>query len=317
MSVTHTNLNPPSQAYREATLSLVYRLSELTFGSLLAAYSLGFVGAIATHWAEMSQNGIPGKLLLSMQYASISITFAYVTTSFYLTYHAGILTMPQMPLHHLRIDFSLAIVQALFFGLSILQPLLFPILLGINLRLTGWRQTHEHKELAKVLYERICTEKRPDAEKFRIGFQKLLREGFPKLSAWAPAGQDILTGALKMIALGSAVALACLAVEFFPKTVPLPNPWQWDYRWVNKQILITVEIVVVTAIITRYCWRLLKKRADFVVAPIKKTADEKDASADAAADRDHGPKVEQDLNIDEQFHCLQTRLAELCTKSSQ
>src|SRR2546421_2366253 len=105
MSTTHVNITAPSKNYEQVRLSLVYRLSELTLGSLLAAYSLGFVAAIAAHWTELFTEGVGGAMLLITQYASISLTFAYVTTSFYLTYHAGILTMPQLPLERLGFDF--------------------------------------------------------------------------------------------------------------------------------------------------------------------------------------------------------------------
>lgn len=149
MSNANAKISRPSQAYSQATGSLVYRLSELTFGSLLAAYSLGFVGAIAAHWNDLSFHGSWGILLLSVQYASISITFAYLTTSFYLTYHAGILTMPQMPLYDLRVDFTLAIVQAVIFGFSLLRPWSFSILLALNFYVTGYRQRREYDELAK------------------------------------------------------------------------------------------------------------------------------------------------------------------------
>jgi hypothetical protein len=46
MSAIHVYIPAPSEAYKQATLSLVHRMSELTFGSLLAAYCLGFVGAM-------------------------------------------------------------------------------------------------------------------------------------------------------------------------------------------------------------------------------------------------------------------------------
>src|SRR5437868_7048229 len=121
-SPAHGSLKKPSEAYREAISSLVYRLSELMFGSLLAAYSLGFVASIGAHGSQLSAAGRWGTGLRNLQYicisitfTCISITFAYLTTSFYLTYHKGILTMPQLPLERLGKDFAIAFFQAVIF----------------------------------------------------------------------------------------------------------------------------------------------------------------------------------------------------------
>ena len=148
-------LRPPSESYREATRSLVYRLSELMFGSLLAAYTLGFVGAIAAHGNELYAHGTYGVILLAFQYASISITFAYLTTSFYLTYHVGILTMPQLPFDRLGRDFTIAVLHSVFFGLSVLQPALFVLLLGINSLHSANRKDQEYEQLASRLCDEI------------------------------------------------------------------------------------------------------------------------------------------------------------------
>jgi len=308
-----TNLTPPSEAYREATLSPVYRLSELTFGSLLAAYSLGFVGAIGAHSADLDTHGSLGVVLLSMQYASISITFAYLTTSFYLTYHAGILTMPQMPLYRLRVDFTLAIVQAMFFGFSMLRPWLFPILLGINFHLIGRRQTHEYEKLAEFLYNRICNPKRLEPENFRIGLEKFLREDFSELSSWGPVGPNILSGARKMMVMGAVIGIVCLGIEFVAPKLALPTFRGVTIAWIVQQALITSEIVLVTVKITRYGWDLLKRRAKFLLIPIKKPNNEEYGSTQVIKDHEQTLKHEPRLEIDQQFDSLQRKLAELCT----
>jgi hypothetical protein len=304
------NLTPPSEAYREATLSLVYRLSELTFGSLLAAYSLGFVGAIAAHWAELSTNGFWGIVLLSVQYASISITFAYLTTSFYLTYHAGILTMPQMPLYYLRVDFTLAIVQAIFFGFSMLRPWLFPILLGINFGLTIHRQRQEYERLATHLYNAICKPHgRIDLDNFRVGLKKLLHEDFSELSGWRPIRWwiHVWAGIISIIGL----AVGYLVVEL-PLDWPLRDRWGLNTNWNHKEILITIEVLFVTVVTTIYGWRVLKQRAGFLLSHIKKADDQEEESAEVANDRDNSRKPKERLEIDEQFDCLQKKLAKLC-----
>src|SRR5690348_6251871 len=96
----------PSDAYQQASKSLVYRLSEQMFGSLLASYGLGFLGFLALH--ATSAKGAWHAVTLTVVYLSISLTYAYATVGLYLTYHAGILTMHHMPLENLRYDFFLA-----------------------------------------------------------------------------------------------------------------------------------------------------------------------------------------------------------------
>jgi Transcription elongation factor, N-terminal len=146
----------PSVAYKQAIESPVYRISELMFGSLLASYVLGFISLIAAHLANPNAYGFMGILLPNIQYASISIIFAYLTASFYLSYHAGILTMYHRPLARLGFDFALSLAQPVCFGFSMLFPVWLPILLGVILLAGRYRQDSEHKGLADSFFYRIC-----------------------------------------------------------------------------------------------------------------------------------------------------------------
>lgn len=149
----------PSSAYEQAIESPVYRLSELMFGSLLASYMLGFIGLMASRM--IPESGFVNLLLLYFtQYIAVSFAFSYLTASFYLTYHAGILTMHHMPLKHLKTDFLIALTQALTFGLSMLFPALFPLLVGFNLLIASIRQNQEHTLLVEKFYKELqdcCT----------------------------------------------------------------------------------------------------------------------------------------------------------------
>ncbi|MGB7202498.1 MAG: hypothetical protein WBD16_09545 [Pyrinomonadaceae bacterium] len=148
----------PSVAYKLATDSAVYRPSELMFGSLLASYILGFIGLILSRVglidpSPSDPSGFYILVLYAVQYVAISIAFAYLTAGFYLTYHAGILTMHHMPLENLRSDFLLALLQALSFGISMLAPILFPIVVGLILLLAYLRQVREHRRHTKDFFE--------------------------------------------------------------------------------------------------------------------------------------------------------------------
>lgn len=341
------NLRPPSEAYREATRSLVYRLSELMFGSLLAAYSLGFVGAIAAHGSLLSTHGPWGILLLSFQYASISITFAYLTTSFYLTYHAGILTMPQMAFEHLASDFTLAIVQAIFFGVSILQPALFPILLGVNFHISGKRKDKEYEELVLRLYNEICGLRGrnvPDhLPLFSEELKKLLKQNnFRQLSGWAPMGPDIRRGTRKAIIVGVIVIVLYILLEFLTWIFALQNSLWFgisllEIKWVLQQLLITVEVVWATVIIKKAGSQVVKRRASFLGFPImnpdhhepkegasehlkpyvengpmNKAGDSPGKTKEVANDQQDKPEVQKRSPMDEEFVRLQDDLKKLC-----
>lgn len=293
---TPLNITTPSKAYAQVKLSIVYRVSELTFGSLLAAYILGFVAAIATHWPELSKHGHWGIVLLITQYASISLTFAYATTSLYLTYHAGILTMPQMSLDRLGIDFSLAVLQALFFGFSLLRPWSFLALLGISLFLAAYRQRTEHRALAEKLREKICgTDVRNDpvgSKEFRVALTKLLRKDFPQLSAWGPTGLLIWFTAVSLIVIGAATVY--LVAEFLPTTWRFRNTGLRTDPF-NGEILVTLEVMTVMIVTILYGHRVLKQRATFLQPPRKPK-----------------PGSEGDPEVDIKFCELRKKLEELC-----
>jgi hypothetical protein len=314
MSNANAKISRPSQAYSQATGSLVYRLSELTFGSLLAAYSLGFVGAIAAHWNDLFSHGNWGILLLSVQYASISITFAYLTTSFYLTYHAGILTMPQMPLYDLRVDFTLAIVQAVIFGFSLLRPWSFSILLALNFYVTGYRQRREYDELAKFLYDRICNiERRPNLDQFSASLQKHLREDFSELSSWGPIPRIIWGLATVMLILGFLIGYLVVELPFNSDPLGLSPTWTKEQIWIYKQSLVTFEVLLVAVGITIYGWRVLKRRARFLVNPSKGASDDQEEKLAVIIDTpDSRQKNKKLADIDVQFDCLQRKLEKLC-----
>lgn len=287
----------------------MYKLSELTLGSLLAAYSLGFIGLIAARLPEKGNLGRLGLILLSLQYASISVSFVFLTVSFYLTFHAGILTIPQRPLYRARIDFSLAILQALFFGISMLFPWCFPLLMGLNLFLVGLRQEHEYWAFAKVLYKQFCA---PDIDPkkfkmFRHKLKKHLRlQSFAELSGWGPTGGGI------WIACGTLVAVGLIVRIFGGRLLPISlslsstfgldlSAYQTAIEGKFSSVLIACELVCIMIGTMIVGWHVLTKRAQFLVNPIKIVSAD-DAKAGGAQDRD----------MDEQFQELQKDLRQPC-----
>ena len=171
---TETNepyeLVSPTDAYQEAIKSPVYRLSELMFGSLLAAYVLGFItfaalGSNDTNLAKSMADvtNFWDFLALFFQhvvargpYFFISISFAYVTAGMYVFYHANILTMHNMPtIEGNNVDFLLAMTQAVFFGISMLYPLAFPLCLALILLSSTMRQYFLNRNHTKSFYHNL------------------------------------------------------------------------------------------------------------------------------------------------------------------
>lgn len=292
MSTPLGNVNLlPSEAYTEATGSLVYRLSELMFGSLLAAYCLGFVGAIAALGSQLSAHGPLGVGLLATQYICVSVMFTYLTTSFYLTYHVGILTLPKMPFDSIGRDFRIAVFQAVFFGLSLLQPALFPILLALNIFISSRRKNEEYKRVEDDLFNHSCPRKRRDESSDLPRFRKALENHMrnkPQLSVWAPVGLGIKSIAFVAVFIGVIVICLSLALEYgkiappnflfaftewLKNNSPLPtrlSDWMAQILltpWGLRQILVTCEVLLATYLISKRGRLVLKRHASFVGFP--------------------------------------------------
>lgn len=214
--IAGTNIDLPSVAYQKNLTSYTYRLSELVFGSLLASYILGFFGfgiglvGGTSEWAYYQELFSSLKLLKLGNYLIISGTFAYLTAAYYVTYHNSILTMPQIASHKLRTDFGIALLQAVLFGLSMLQPDGFLFFVGISLLRVFWRQWDVFKELSEM-FQRAA----PQAGGHQIDHkveQKRTREILlsvnknPRYSScldgWLPVGGGKFTFAVVLILLG-------------------------------------------------------------------------------------------------------------------
>lgn len=220
----------PSEAYSDAINSPVYRLSELMFGSLLAAYVLGFLSfASATadstndiirNWGQFNQT--VELILVRAPYLFISITFAYITAGAYVTYHGGILTMPFMQLEKLSIDFRLALSQAVFFGLSMLYPMLFPSWLGITLLISAYRQYQGYKQVTKFFYEKLPhkpevkgnmavreEDDRDALNNFRNKFRVIIKK-YVMFSSWQRTPKAVLVTGIILIITPPAIWLILL-----------------------------------------------------------------------------------------------------------
>jgi hypothetical protein len=197
----------PSAAYKDATDSPVYRLSELMFGSLLAAYVLGFLGFAAGHAAGAFRE----TLLAWAPYLFVSVTYAYFTAGLYVSYHAGILTMDHMPLGRLRFDFMLALSQAVAFGFAMLAPVWFPATIAFSLLVSVLRQGHEHTKHVDRFYQPSPADYRRDRDEshtaFRKQFDELLKK-YPSLKGWEPVSPWKYVQVVGLVSLSAVVQSA-------------------------------------------------------------------------------------------------------------
>lgn len=269
-------LTKPSVAYKQSIESPVYRLSESMFGSLLASYVVGFIGLIAAQLAGPNPNGVQEVLrvlLPGIQYASISLAFAYLTASLYLSYHGGILTM-HLPLSRLGFDFFLSLIQPFVFGFSMLFPGSFLFLLGLLLLAVSYRQYKGHKELAKSFYRRICErqssldetttrEDVKDKDTFRKGFAKLLKQKeYKALSGWKPVNKWVVVLSIVCCIVG--LAIWYLISGVLPKHLWLRQGWHLPENWRRAHLLITAQCILVGGCLMWRGHKILKDRATFL-----------------------------------------------------
>lgn len=152
MSDNTGRLIPPSEAYEESAGG--FRIPEVTLGSFFVSCGLGFYPLLAQ--LATQSHGRWGAILVSIQYVSISVSFMFLTVTFYAKYRAEILTMPQVELNRPGMDLILTVTGLLAFAFSMAAPWLFPILLGNNLLLIALRQNKEYNALASLFYEVLC-----------------------------------------------------------------------------------------------------------------------------------------------------------------
>lgn len=319
----------PSTAYRQSIESPVYRLSEAMFGSLLASYVIGFIGLIASQLVELHQksgvmnvplSGIQytNVLLTGVQYTFISVAFAYLTASLYLTYHAGILTM-HLPLSRLGFDFALSLAQPICFGFSMLFPGWFPVLLGVLLLAVCYRQNHGHKELARSFYKYICERQSSGEEKFdrdevtdegkaetfREDFATLLedKKKYKELSGWRPVSIRVKIFSLLIILVGLAIWYLAPGEStidsWLRENWHLPPDSHWEQlHW--EQLSITVESLLVGCFVI---WRghgILRDRATFLY--VRKRAATKTKKADKASSKTPVAPTEEEMSqVNQQF----------------
>lgn len=210
-------LQRPLAAYDYATSMPVYSLSQLMFVGLLASYVLGFV-TFASDTASLLTNPDIIRYLVELfqvswehtvlraPYLCISLTFAFATASIYVSYHTGILTMPDRPDNQVSWDFLLALTPAIFFGISMLYPFLFPACVGLFLIAATIRQYFGYRHVTSMLAENIIPSGQTKKDK-EAGLQHLRKEwtgiikGYDSFSTWRKSSWWILFIALVLLAL--------------------------------------------------------------------------------------------------------------------
>lgn len=216
--VPETNIIWPKIAYDEHCASYTNRLSELVFGSLLASYILGFFGfgmnlaGTLAPWKSYVDLWGSLKLFHLLEYLIISATFSYLTAAYYVKYHNSILTMPQLPPEKLSADFGIALMQAILFGLSMIQTDGFLLFVGISLARVFWRQWDVFRQLTEM-FQRHEEEEGRDHQINHKHEEKIFMEMLhainsekrycSSLEGWLPVGFVMKLGAGLLIVVGA------------------------------------------------------------------------------------------------------------------
>jgi hypothetical protein len=221
----------PSYWYSEAKGTLVYSLSELVFGSLLASFILGFIGFSSSILYNTSSNETldnSAKIIRAFTYLSISGIYTYYTAGLYLIYHTGILSMPTFNLKSARRDFSLSLLSAVAFGFSMLWPKCLLFFLSILIFWSLFIQLIEHNKLVKTLYNVLIAQQsietaqkgkmvridKNSSEKLKLlQIEELLRKS--KLDGWKNTAAGVWIWSAVLLLLGVAVWL-CIEIEWYP-----------------------------------------------------------------------------------------------------
>jgi len=220
--VADTKIVKPSVAYKRYCDAYTYRVSELIFGSLLASYILGFV-AVGTGLAHSTSSPLDmGWWLIItstnfnflVQAMCISLCFSYLTAAFYLTYHSSILTMPQFKSSNLRWDFTIAILQAVLFGISMIRLELFPAMIGLSVLIVFRRQQRAFLQLSEHFWRHSVgeglnlegNEGRRRRKDFCVAIRRINPDYHNCMAGWLPVSVLFWFAALFLFAAGVTIA---------------------------------------------------------------------------------------------------------------
>lgn len=286
----------PSSNYDSAKSTLVYRLSELTFGSILAAYIFGFLSLSASVILTASDSAIFVDYFLFhselipvaiqvLIYVFISGTFAYYSIALFMRYHSGILTMPTVPVESLRIDVTIAVLQAAMFGTSMLIPPSFFLCVAIVLWAAAWRQNREFGYL--VDYFTTAIQLRNSARtQANPGSARSLREAQEAISiqveatikaswqlGWRPVSRKYVLGALELTAIGILLLLLPFLQyleDMFPLLRFIGIP---PVEWLRMIYLLGSLVLFILMLIGVY--NTVREAAHFMLDPVgRRTLDD-------------------------------------------
>ena len=248
----------PSLTYKEARSTIVYRLSEAMFASLLATYIIGFVSFLAPIWEGappiLKRDPIESLQAIgeTLNLLSVSLVFSFMTASIYLKYNMSVLTMPSYDQYLGSRDFSFAVIQGLFFGASIVYPPLLSFWCGVLLLISIVIQFAEHNALVEV-FNQVLIKRKPDRhapealksfERKVVKFiQNSIREsGFPE---WECVKLRDFIIPILLVVLGVAATAA-------------------GQRWQAASLLFSVGLnVILCAVLVFVAYRTISKSAGF------------------------------------------------------
>ena len=218
----------PLAAYEQSRDSLVYRLSEAMFASLLASYIIGFTGRTNEIWSGVEA---PTWKAISetCSVLFVSLTFAFLTTAIYVKYNMAILTLHTYSLRFASRDFFMAVSQGILFGFSMVWPIILP-LSAATVFAAGivilWHETGllatflQNTKLQKDFVSWIETDDPQRAPNRRRTVRKRIRTLIGDCySEWKLPSPLLHAGVAVLLAIG--VALPIASYFLFPKEATL------------------------------------------------------------------------------------------------
>ncbi len=286
------SIHKPSVNYKRNSQTFAYRLSELVFGSLLAAYVLGFVSVVFTLVQSKNSGGTYFFLLsfwrasdwLTMvtcvQYLLNSVTFSVLTAFFYFTYQQSVLHLDN-DYRKSYLDFVWAGAVGVLFGITMVFPYTSLSVFGAMILGAIFYKSKRFKEFWKIISGAVAGLQPGGSDSvltdnaLRLITEELNELGksndadFMIIKSWLPeADWKSKWGGVALLAAGCIIVLVPWGFELEPNS-----------RWLFPSQLILIHCFLSGVLL----WLIFQQLAEAAsIMPYKVIADGREDALDEA-----------------------------------
>jgi hypothetical protein len=299
------SIGSPSYNYDSNRSTFAARLSEAVFGSLLAAFILGFVGFVAVYLQSAGRIGSPTELaqgvdtlarvslypdgIVMLQYLAISVQFSFYTALMYFNYHQSIMYLSSDQ-RKTAVDFIISVVIGLLYGISMLFPLATIFCIGVVTTAVLFRKysllrpywLHLAHQLGKIQIDLDPTRGTSQSEDKRHGRRAvakalLAKDNSPVLRSWGSSGGIL------------AWAVAC--IMWVGPLAGWAYARYYNVQWASDQTIManTAVIGIVAAFLFVALWRATMAMPSKQEDEAEKLDDELDQVLNKLVGRAQGP----------------------------